>query len=509
MKVVVAGIEYVFETGSEPSTAVVVNMNTTMAVSMGVGLVSDYDMERVVEIVAIVERASENLLSAEACLCIDFAKINCDDPERVRVLRATNRGSWIVPLVSRKVNETPRGADFSEKTVLEGQVQPVTQNQPPSLGWRGLWRRKCDGVAPEEFALDTQSEDVEIVQAERMASVGLGASLPDTELKVSVEATEASTGTVLASLKGVRFENDGEKKTLPYVRLFTPEEIDLMMQGSSIGADQEDEGYDMEFEERRHLLDEVELKRTMKKNAEELKNLTLKEMSTLLGIPKDKKNCVVATIVHQRVLKSINRARESLRQYEGNLKKLTEHTIGIKGTTDLPLKLGSLEKMVTFIVVSRFHVDAILDTDTLKAFRAVINLGSNTMTLKDTGEAFPLGALGVEESHLTKVSSTIRLPPGGQAIGVTDVEGNATEATTVLVEGLSGLDDGVKIARTPCTVQSGKRLVETCNASRDDVVIRRVARLAVATVVPESAFEAGCDRTEAGASGTAAADMDW
>ncbi|KAG2891885.1 hypothetical protein PC114_g16823 [Phytophthora cactorum] len=31
MKVVVAGIEYVFETGSEPSTAVVVNMNTTMA----------------------------------------------------------------------------------------------------------------------------------------------------------------------------------------------------------------------------------------------------------------------------------------------------------------------------------------------------------------------------------------------------------------------------------------------------------------------------------------------
>ncbi|KAG3086001.1 hypothetical protein PI125_g19067 [Phytophthora idaei] len=58
--------------------------------------------------------------------------------------------------------------------------------------------------------------------------------------------------------------------------------------------------------------------------------------------------------------------------------------------TDLPLKLGSLEMMLTFIVVSRFHVDAILDTDTLKAFRAVINLDSNTMTLKDTGEAFRL-----------------------------------------------------------------------------------------------------------------------
>ncbi|KAG3086002.1 hypothetical protein PI124_g18365 [Phytophthora idaei] len=103
----------------------------------------------------------------------------------------------------------------------------------------------------------------------------------------------------------------------------------------------------------------------------------------------------------------------------------------------------------------------------------------------------------------------IRLSPGGQAIVVTDVERNATEATTVLVEGLPGLNDAVKIVRTLCPAQSGKLLVEACNASRDDVVIRRGARLAVATAVPESAFEAGCDRTEAEASRTAVTDTDW
>ncbi|KAG2784313.1 hypothetical protein PC129_g5689 [Phytophthora cactorum] len=68
------------------------------------------------------------------------------------------------------------------------------------------------------------------------------------------------------------------------------------------------------------------------------------------------------------------------------------------------------------------------------------------MTMKDTGQAFPLEASRVEESHLSKVSSTIRLPPGGQVIVVTEVKGDVTEATTVLVEGLLELDDTVKIA---------------------------------------------------------------
>ncbi|KAG6955395.1 hypothetical protein JG687_00011233 [Phytophthora cactorum] len=70
---------------------------------MSVALVSEYDTERVVETVAVIGRASENPLSAEACLRIDFANTNCDDPEHVRALRATNRWSWNKSLVSREI----------------------------------------------------------------------------------------------------------------------------------------------------------------------------------------------------------------------------------------------------------------------------------------------------------------------------------------------------------------------------------------------------------------------
>ncbi|KAG2784500.1 hypothetical protein PC129_g5688 [Phytophthora cactorum] len=65
----------------------------------------------------------------------------------------------------------------------------------------------------------------------------------------------------------------------------------------------------------------------------------------------------VATVEHQRVLKRIGRAREALRPYEVNLKSVIGYNTGINGMIDLPLKLGSLEKARTFIVVSHLHVD--------------------------------------------------------------------------------------------------------------------------------------------------------
>jgi len=43
--------------------------------------------------------------------------------------------------------------------------------------------------------------------------------------------------------------------------------------------------YDKELEERLYPLDEVELQRRRKKNAEQLKQLSLEEMSTLLNLP--------------------------------------------------------------------------------------------------------------------------------------------------------------------------------------------------------------------------------
>ncbi|KAE9168850.1 hypothetical protein PF005_g28209, partial [Phytophthora fragariae] len=78
------------------------------------------------------------------------------------------------------------------------------------------------------------------------------------------------------------------------------------------------------------------------------------------------------------------------------------------------------------------------------------------MTLKDSGEVIALGFPRVEEMYVTRIASAVRLRPGGQALVVTDVMGQAPDETTVLFEGLPELDANVKIARTLCTVHEGK-----------------------------------------------------
>ncbi|KAE8964388.1 hypothetical protein PF002_g9508 [Phytophthora fragariae] len=98
--------------------------------------------------------------------------------------------------------------------------------------------------------------------------------------------------------------------------------------------------------------------------------------------------------------------------------------------------MGARYELRTFVVVDKLHVNAILGTDTLKAFRAVIDLDENIMTLKDSGEAIALGSPRVEEMYVTRIVSAVRLRPGGQALVVTDVMGQAPDETTVLIEGL-------------------------------------------------------------------------
>jgi hypothetical protein len=181
----------------------------------------------------------------------------------------------------------------------------------------------------------------------------------------------------------------------------------------------------------------------------------------------------VASLIHVRVLKRIGRADEPLRPYLKNLNGITGHQVGIKGFIDLPMRLGSREMIRPFVVVNHLHVDAILGTDTLKAYRAVIDLDDNTLTLKDSGEVFPLGSPRVEEMHESRMNATVKPQPGGQAIVVTVVLGEVAEGTTVLVEGLPSLDETVKVARSLGTVQQGKILVEICNASTEDGVLRR------------------------------------
>ncbi|KAE9235087.1 hypothetical protein PF004_g9198 [Phytophthora fragariae] len=66
--------------------------------------------------------------------------------------------------------------------------------------------------------------------------------------------------------------------------------------------------------------------------------------------------------------------------------------------------------------------------------------------------------------------------------------GRAPENATVLIEGLPELEPLLKVARSLCSVQEGQTIVEICNTSYEDLVIRKDTALAAATVVPDSAF---------------------
>ncbi|OWZ17279.1 hypothetical protein PHMEG_0008799 [Phytophthora megakarya] len=176
-----------------------------------------------------------------------------------------------------------------------------------------------------------------------------------------------------------------------------------------------------------------------------------------------------ARLIDAQVLKRIGRENESLGPCDKSLNGVTGHKIGMQ-------------------VVDRLDVDAILGTDTLKAFRAVIDLDDNTLNLKTTNEVFQLGSPTAEEFHLSRVSSTIRLQPGGQAIVVIDLMREVSEGTTVLVEGLPELDLTTLVARTLCSVQSGKLLVEMCNSSTENAMIRKGTSVAMATIIPDSVF---------------------
>ncbi|KAG4042192.1 hypothetical protein PC123_g22310 [Phytophthora cactorum] len=190
----------------------------------------------------------------------------------------------------------------------------------------------------------------------------------------------------------------------------------------------------------------------------------------------------IASLVDYRVLHRIGKAEEPLGPYEQSLRGV-----------------GRPENPHTRI--DRLRVDAILGTDALQAFRAVIDLDDSTLTLKSTGEVFRLGSSLVEEMFVARIGSTMHLPPGGQALVRTEVQGRAPDGLTVLVKGLPDLDATLKVARALCCGEGGQLVVEVCNALTEDMVIKKGTQLAAASVVPESAFEnlpmyAGDDVTE-------------
>ncbi|ETP00083.1 hypothetical protein F441_22495, partial [Phytophthora nicotianae CJ01A1] len=78
----------------------------------------------------------------------------------------------------------------------------------------------------------------------------------------------------------------------------------------------------------------------------------------------------IASLLDRRVLRRLGRDSESLRPYSGTLDSVSGHAIRVRGVIDLPVTLETLEKTLLFVVTDHLFVDAILGTDSLKAFRA-------------------------------------------------------------------------------------------------------------------------------------------
>ncbi|POM58010.1 Hypothetical protein PHPALM_37401 [Phytophthora palmivora] len=196
----------------------------------------------------------------------------------------------------------------------------------------------------------------------------------------------------------------------------------------------------------------------------------------------------VASLVDIRVLKRVGFGGVPLQPYDLNLNGVSGKPLDNRGVIDLPIRLGSQEIILPFAVVKRLHVDGILGTDALKAFKAVIDLETDSVTLKATGEVFPFGSPRVEEMYTARMSSTTRIRPGSQALVVTEVLGEIKGDSTVLVEGWSQFDSTLRVARTLCTVHDHKVIAEVCNASTEDGVIKAGTLVATVTMVPETAF---------------------
>ncbi|KAE9199557.1 hypothetical protein PF005_g15687 [Phytophthora fragariae] len=157
------------------------------------------------------------------------------------------------------------------------------------------------------------------------------------------------------------------------------------------------------------------------------------------------------SLVDTKVLKRLGRASEPLKPCDGLVRSSSGHRLRIRGWMVLPIRLGSLEITMSLLVADQLHCDAILGVDALGDFGAVIDVAERTMTLKSTQEVLVLGVTVVQETYMTAMAVSVRLPPRGQALVTTNVIGEAADDATVLVEGSLGLPPTLCVARTLCT----------------------------------------------------------
>uniref|UniRef100_H3H3R4 RNA-directed DNA polymerase n=1 Tax=Phytophthora ramorum TaxID=164328 RepID=H3H3R4_PHYRM len=194
------------------------------------------------------------------------------------------------------------------------------------------------------------------------------------------------------------------------------------------------------------------------------------------------------SLVDKLVMRRLGRSTERLEPYDGRVNSSSGHPVRIRGWTSLPVRLGSMEISLRVLVAHNLHVDAILGVDALGAFGAVIDVAERTMTLKLTGEVLSLGAAVVHDSFMATMATSVRLPPHGQALVTTEVVGEVDDQSTVLIEGSLGLPPTLCVARSLCTIEKGKVIVEICNATTDEIWIRKGTVVASTSVIPESAF---------------------
>ncbi|KAE9242879.1 hypothetical protein PF002_g8522 [Phytophthora fragariae] len=137
-----------------------------------------------------------------------------------------------------------------------------------------------------------------------------------------------------------------------------------------------------------------------------------------------------------RVLAKLGLAKAPLRPYHGSLNGVSGHPLHIRGEIELPLRIGTLEKLRTFAVADHLHVHALLGTDALNAFRAVIDMEESVITLMETDETIQLGTPRVEEMYVSRINSTVRLCPGGQPLVVANLMGKAPDTPREAMPGL-------------------------------------------------------------------------
>ncbi|KAE9185875.1 hypothetical protein PF005_g21076 [Phytophthora fragariae] len=94
------------------------------------------------------------------------------------------------------------------------------------------------------------------------------------------------------------------------------------------------------------------------------------------------------------------------------------------------------QKLRTFAVADHLHVHALLGTDALNAFRAVIDMEESVITLMETDETIQLGTPRVEEMYVSRINSTVRLCPGGQPLVVANLMGKAPDTPREAMPGL-------------------------------------------------------------------------